>query len=145
MKIKIITVGTPHLSFAKQGIEEYSKRISRFADIQIIHVKENKDTDKKILNYIESDFCMLLDETGKQHSSRSFAEFLEKQKPGAGNEIQLTDAIASLMKVETVEAFHMSGRVHDCGDKMGYLKAIVEYAMRDDTLGEEFTKFVKSL
>lgn len=85
MKIKIITVGTPHLSFAKQGIEEYNKRISRFADVDIIHVKENKDTDKKILNYINTDFCILLDETGKQHSSRSLADFLEKQKNQSQN------------------------------------------------------------
>lgn len=82
---------------------------------------------------------------GRYVLSKNIWPLLKKTPIGAGGEIQLTDAIDMLMEQETVEAFHMSGRVHDCGDKMGYLKAIVEYAMRDETLGEEFTKFVKSL
>ena len=49
------------------------------------------------------------------------------------------------MTQETVEAFHMSGASHDCGDKLGYLKAIVEYSMRDEKLGEGFTKYIKTL
>lgn len=65
--------------------------------------------------------------------------------PGAGDEIQLTDAIDMLMKDETVEAFHMSGRSHDCGDKLGYAKAFVEYGMRDKVLGEAFTAYIQSL
>lgn len=82
---------------------------------------------------------------GRYVLSKNIWPLLKKTPIGAGGEIQLTDAIDMLMEQETVEAFHMSGRVHDCGDKMGYLKAIVEYAMRDEALGEEFTKFVKSL
>ena len=39
----------------------------------------------------------------------------------------------------------MSGRAHDCGDKLGYLKAIVEYSMRDENLGAEFTDFVSQM
>jgi UTP--glucose-1-phosphate uridylyltransferase len=70
---------------------------------------------------------------------------LAKTPVGAGGEIQLTDSIDALMAQETVEAFHMSGRAHDCGDKLGYLKAIVEYSMRDNNLGDDFTRFVKSL
>ena len=64
---------------------------------------------------------------------------------GDGGEIQLTDAIEALMESETVEAFHMSGRSHDCGDKLGYLKAIVEYSLRHKTLGKELTEHVKGL
>ena len=82
---------------------------------------------------------------GRYVLSKNIWPLLKKTPIGAGGEIQLTDAIDMLMERETVEAFHMSGRVHDCGDKMGYLKAIVEYAMRDEALGPEFTKFVKSL
>ncbi|KGK01923.1 hypothetical protein ND6B_1423 [Pseudoalteromonas sp. ND6B] len=62
-----------------------------------------------------------------------------------GGEIQLTDAIDALLAIDTVEAFHMSGRSHDCGDKLGYLKAIVEYSMRDKSLGDEFTEHMKEL
>ncbi len=64
---------------------------------------------------------------------------------GAGDEIQLTDAIDMLMAQETVEAFHMTGKSHDCGDKLGYLKAFVEYGLRHDSLGEEFKTYLSSL
>lgn len=85
MKINIITVGHPHLSFAKQGIVEYQKRISRFANISLIHIKENKGMIKKILDTIGNDFCILLDEGGKQYTSRDLSIFLEKQKNQSRN------------------------------------------------------------
>ncbi|KHT61583.1 UTP--glucose-1-phosphate uridylyltransferase [Photobacterium gaetbulicola] len=65
--------------------------------------------------------------------------------PGAGDEIQLTDAIDMLMAEETVEAFHMTGKSHDCGDKLGYLKAFVEYGLRHDALGDDFKAYLDSL
>lgn len=82
---------------------------------------------------------------GRYVLSEKIWELLEHTAPGAGDEIQLTDAIASLMKLETVEAFHMTGKSHDCGSKIGYMKANVEYALRDENLGEEFKKYLKSL
>lgn len=82
---------------------------------------------------------------GRYVLSKAIWSLLAKTPVGAGNEVQLTDAIDMLMEKETVEAFHMSGRSHDCGDKLGYLKAIVEYSMRDENLGEEFTSFVTEL
>ncbi|MCL1127503.1 UTP--glucose-1-phosphate uridylyltransferase GalU [Shewanella surugensis] len=57
---------------------------------------------------------------------------------GAGDEIQLTDAIDKLIELDKVEAFHMSGQSHDCGDKLGYMKAFVEYGLRDKMLGAAF-------
>ncbi|MCO7198269.1 UTP--glucose-1-phosphate uridylyltransferase GalU [Pseudoalteromonas sp. OANN1] len=80
---------------------------------------------------------------GRYVLSKNIWPLLRKTPVGAGGEIQLTDAIDMLMEQETVEAFHMSGRSHDCGDKLGYLKAIVEYAIRDEQLGEEFSQFLK--
>ena len=74
--------------------------------------------------------------------SKAIWPILAKTSAGAGGEIQLTDAIDALMEAEIVEAFHMSGRSHDCGDKLGYLKAIIEYGMRDEKLGAEFSEFV---
>ncbi|OZT19122.1 UTP--glucose-1-phosphate uridylyltransferase GalU [Serratia marcescens] len=68
---------------------------------------------------------------------------LEKTPPGAGDEIQLTDAIAMLMDEQTVEAFHMSGKSHDCGDKLGYMKAFVQYGVRHASEGENFTRWLK--
>jgi UTP--glucose-1-phosphate uridylyltransferase len=81
---------------------------------------------------------------GRYVLSKNIWPLLKNTPIGAGGEIQLTDAIDMLMEKETVEAFHMSGCVHDCGDKLGYLKAIVEYAMRDEQLGEEFEVFLQA-
>ena len=80
MKIKIITVGTPHLSFARQGIDEYLKRLQRFADVTMIHIKENKKTTQKLLDTIGRDYCVLLDENGREYTSRELSVFLDKTK-----------------------------------------------------------------
>ncbi|PSU33204.1 UTP--glucose-1-phosphate uridylyltransferase GalU [Photobacterium lutimaris] len=68
---------------------------------------------------------------------------LARTPVGAGDEIQLTDAIDMLMEDQQVNAFHMSGKSHDCGSKLGYMQAFVEYGMRHETLGKEFTAFLK--
>ena len=65
-------------------------------------------------------------------------ELLEHTTPGAGGEIQLTDAIAELMNSEGVEAWHISGRSYDCGSKLGYLEATVAYGLQHSQLGEDF-------
>lgn len=69
-------------------------------------------------------------------------EALEFTPVGAGDEIQLTDAIAILMKEQPVNAYHLIGRSHDCGNKLGYLKAFVEYGLRDKTLGPDFKQWL---
>ena len=82
---------------------------------------------------------------GRYVLSAEIWDLLAYTPPGAGDEIQLTDAIASLMKTEPVEAFHMTGHSHDCGSKMGYMKANVEYGLRHPELKERFTTYIKSL
>ena len=82
---------------------------------------------------------------GRYVLSEKIWDLLKLTPPGAGDEIQLTDAIAMLMEKETVEAFHMTGKSHDCGSKLGYMKANVEYALRHDELGEEFSNFLETL
>ncbi|MTT52822.1 UTP--glucose-1-phosphate uridylyltransferase [Alcanivorax sp. VBW004] len=62
---------------------------------------------------------------------------LAETPPGAGNEIQLTDAIATLMQRAPVEAYAMRGRTFDCGNKAGYLQAVFHYAARHPELGEQ--------
>jgi UTP--glucose-1-phosphate uridylyltransferase len=82
---------------------------------------------------------------GRYVLSKEIWPLLEKTPPGAGNEIQLTDAIAMLMEQQPVEAFHMSGKSHDCGDKLGYMKAFVTYGARHDTEGEAFASWLKEI
>ncbi|MCP3127746.1 UTP--glucose-1-phosphate uridylyltransferase GalU [Shewanella sp. KJ2020] len=70
---------------------------------------------------------------------------LAKTPAGAGDEIQLTDAIAMLMKQETVNAYYMEGKSHDCGNKQGYMRANVEYALRHSEIGEDFAHYLKTV
>jgi UTP--glucose-1-phosphate uridylyltransferase len=82
---------------------------------------------------------------GRYVLSEKIWDMLEFTPPGAGDEIQLTDAIASLMKLETVEAFHMTGKSHDCGSKLGYMKANVEYGLRHASLNGDFKAYLQDV
>lgn len=70
-------------------------------------------------------------------------EILAYTKPGAGNEIQLTDAIAASKQDKYALAYE--GIRYDTGDKLGYLKATVEFALRNEELGDKFKEYLKSL
>lgn len=70
---------------------------------------------------------------------------LEQTPKGAGNEIQLTDAIAMLQKEAPIEAYRMSGHTFDCGSKLGYLKAVLHYGIEHPTLGDDFKAMIKDL
>lgn len=72
-------------------------------------------------------------------------QLLEKTPKGAGNEIQLTDAIAMLQQTNTVEAYRMKGQTFDCGSKLGYLKAVLHYGVDHPTLGEAFKALIQEL
>lgn len=71
--------------------------------------------------------------------------YLENIAPGAGGELQLTDAIAALMEEETVMSYAFKGKRYDCGSKLGYLQANVEYALRHKGVGKDFLAYLKSL
>ncbi len=70
---------------------------------------------------------------------------LETIPRGTGNEIQLTDAIADLLKTEAVYLCEFQGRRYDCGSILGYMKANVEYALRDEAIGAEFRSHITNL
>ena len=72
-------------------------------------------------------------------------QLLEQTPKGAGNEIQLTDAIAMLQQTHTVEAYRMKGQTFDCGSKLGYLKAVLHYGVDHPTLGEAFKVLIQEL
>ncbi len=72
-------------------------------------------------------------------------ELLEKTPKGAGNEIQLTDAIAMLQKTDVIEAYRMQGQTFDCGSKLGYLKAVLHYGVEHPVLGDDFKSMIKDL
>ena len=77
-------------------------------------------------------------------TSRIF-DLLQNTPRGAGNEIQHTDGIAALLGEEQVLAYEFSGRRHDCGSKLGYLEATVEYGLRHPELGDRFRAYLRAL
>jgi UTP--glucose-1-phosphate uridylyltransferase len=82
---------------------------------------------------------------GRYVFSADIWPLLKRTPVGAGNEIQLTDAIAMLMQQQQVNAYHIRGRSHDCGNKLGYISAFVEYALRDQILGEDVKTRLQAL
>lgn len=71
-------------------------------------------------------------------------EMLETITPGAGGELQLTDGIKALLQHESVYGFTYEGKRHDAGDKLGFLKATVEFALQRPDLGPKFREWLKS-
>ncbi len=69
---------------------------------------------------------------------------LENTKPGKGNEIQLTDALETLIKSEAMYAYNFEGRRYDVGDKLGFLEATVEFALKREGLREEFIEYLNT-
>ena len=70
---------------------------------------------------------------------------LDKTKKVAGGEIQLTDALATQAQSEKVLAYKFKGKRYDCGSKLGYLEATVEYALRHEQIGQSFKQYLDSI
>ncbi|WP_063706480.1 UTP--glucose-1-phosphate uridylyltransferase GalU [Pseudoalteromonas gelatinilytica] len=123
--------------------------VDKFGVVDLGDVKINQGESAAILNMIEKppvdQAPSNLAVVGRYVLSKNIWPLLAKTPAGAGDEIQLTDAIAMLMEKEIVDAYSMKGKSHDCGSKIGYLKAIVEFALRRDEFKDELTDFIKSL
>lgn len=72
-------------------------------------------------------------------------DYLKTQKEGAGNEIQLTDAIERMNNDNQVYAYDFEGERYDVGEKLGFVKTTIEFALKDDSMKEELTRFIKEL
>ncbi|HAU03902.1 MAG TPA: UTP--glucose-1-phosphate uridylyltransferase [Pseudoalteromonas shioyasakiensis] len=123
--------------------------VDKFGVVDLGDVKINQGESAAILNMVEKppveQAPSNLAVVGRYVLSKNIWPLLAKTPAGAGDEIQLTDAIAMLMEKEIVDAYSMKGKSHDCGSKIGYLKAIVEFALRRDEFKGELTDFIKSL
>ncbi|MVX65641.1 UTP--glucose-1-phosphate uridylyltransferase GalU [Clostridium chromiireducens] len=82
---------------------------------------------------------------GRYIITSAIFEILENTKPGKGNEIQLTDALKELAKSEAMYAYNFEGKRYDVGDKLGFLEATVEYALRKPEIKDDFIKYLKGL
>ena len=72
-------------------------------------------------------------------------EMLSSIQPGSGGELQLTDGLRALLKKEKIYGFIFEGKRHDAGDKLGFLKATVEFALKRDDMGKDFREYLKTL
>ncbi len=72
-------------------------------------------------------------------------DLLENQARGAGNEIQLTDALSSLLKSSPFYGLRFDGTRYDCGDKIGFLQANIAFALQRDDMGREMSDYLKEL
>jgi UTP--glucose-1-phosphate uridylyltransferase len=70
---------------------------------------------------------------------------LEQTRPGKGGEIQLTDGLKHLMQKQPIYAYEFQGKRHDAGDKLGFLKATVEFGLKNEEFGKEFKSYLKKL
>ncbi|MGK0383222.1 MAG: UTP--glucose-1-phosphate uridylyltransferase [Flavobacteriales bacterium] len=127
---------------AQEDVSKYG-----IVDLEGLELKQGESgkihdmVEKPDLDNAPSDLAVV----GRYVLSENIWDLLEFTPPGAGDEVQLTDAISTLMKTEQVDAYYMKGVSHDCGSKLGYMTANVEYALRHPELGEEFTSFLKNL
>jgi UTP--glucose-1-phosphate uridylyltransferase len=82
---------------------------------------------------------------GRYILSPRIFHFLENLRPGAGREIQLTDAIGRLLREESVMAYEFQGQRYDCGSKLGYLQATVNYALKHAEVADDFRAYLGTL
>ena len=120
--------------------------ISRFG---VIDAEEIEPNVFKIRDMVEkpafadapSDLAII----GRYIFTPDIFEAIEKTEPGAGGEIQITDAMRSLLKERPFYAVKLDGTRHDAGDKIGFLIATVEFALKREDLGSEFREYLKNL
>ncbi len=138
---------TGHSQIMVEAVPENDVDKYGVVDIQGKKLKEGESTamsaivEKPDLEEAPSNLAVV----GRYVLSTEIWDLLAKTPMGAGDEIQLTDAIASLMDWEPVDAYYMKGKSHDCGNKLGYMKAFVEYSMRHANYGEDFSAFLKTI
>jgi len=115
----------------------------------IVDVSGPKENLYKINSIVEKpqpkDAPSTLGVIGRYVFNPEIFDCLEKIKPGKGGEIQLTDAIQMLLSQQSIFAYEFEGKRYDCGDKLGFMKANIEFSKRHPEIGKEFIEFLKSV
>jgi len=133
----IATCEVPHSEIHQYGVirgvpvEGFSGRVYRVQDV----------VEKPPASEAPSNMAII----GRYILTPEIFNILEKTRRGRGDEIQLTDGIRILLEQQPVYAYVFEGTRYDAGDKLGFLKATVEFALRRDDLGKDFRVYLKSL
>ena len=124
----------PESEVSKYGIvsgEKVAERVYRVHDMVEKPKKEEAPTNVAVL--------------GRYIITPEIFTHIENTKPGAGGEIQLTDALCTLAKEQSMYAYDFIGRRYDVGNKQGFLEATVEYALSRDDIKGEFSEYLKKI
>ena len=127
-----------HSEVDKYGIVSPSKSYQRECGGRL--VKLNDMVEKPNVDEAPSDMAVL----GRYVLTPKIFELLENQEKGAGGEIQLTDALETLIKHEAMYAYDFEGRRYDVGDKLGFLQATVEFALKREELRDSFIEYLNT-
>ncbi|MDR1782492.1 MAG: UTP--glucose-1-phosphate uridylyltransferase GalU [Bacilli bacterium] len=103
--------------------------------------KMNSMIEKPSLSQAPSNYAVL----GRYVLTSTIFEILENTKPGKGNEIQLTDGLVTLLEKESIYAYNFEGTRYDVGDKFGYLKAQIDFALNRDDLKDKVKEYIKEI
>lgn len=120
--------------------------VSKYGIVDCTHVDERiykvKDmVEKPDIDKSPSNVAIL----GRYIITPSIFQFLENAKPGKGGEIQLTDALKSLIEIEGMYAYDFIGKRYDVGNKLGFLEATVEFALKREDLKKEFSIYLHGI
>jgi UTP--glucose-1-phosphate uridylyltransferase len=118
----------------KYGIVDYEPEDNRI-------YKVNDLVEKPKTENAPSDVAIL----GRYIITPTIFEMLEKTEPGAQGEIQLTDALKMLCRVEPMYAYEFTGKRYDVGHKLGFLEATVEFALKRDDLRDDFLEYLEKI
>lgn len=121
------------------------ENVDKYGIIDGIHIEDRvykvkKLVEKPAVEEAPSNIAIL----GRYIITPQIFEILENTKPGKGNEIQLTDALETLIKHEAMYAYNFEGRRYDVGDKLGFLQATIEFALRREELREGFIEYLNT-
>ncbi len=113
----------------------------------IVETRSGPDGELRVVSIVEkptlADAPSNLAVVGRYLLTSGIFDHLRRTRPGAGGEIQLTDAIAALLAEEPVIAYPFRGKRYDCGSKLGYLEATVEYGLAHPELGASFADYLR--
>ena len=128
------------------GVQEVAKEnVDKYGILDVKHIEERvykvKDmVEKPAVEEAPSNIAIL----GRYIITPEIFNILENQEPGKGGEIQLTDALQTLATKEAIYAYNFEGRRYDVGDKLGFLEATVDFALKRPELRDEFIEFLKT-
>lgn len=156
-----VVVNRNGLPAIKQLIDIYEQKQKSVIGVQKVPMSEvNKYGNVSPINYEDERLCVIeqlvekpaieeaksdLAVLGRYVLSSKIFTYLETQEPGKGNEIQLTDAICRLAKDDIVYAYDFIGERYDVGDKFGFVKATIDFALERDDLKEKVKEYIRNI